>query len=410
MASINKQKGAPPPSARVRPYILSKLGFTASQGLILVILARFGGIEQVGFYAFGLAIVSPVFLLCNLRVQDVVATGRCDFRQWKDTTFIATTSSLVGIGASVGIAMTTGHHEAVPIIAPLSCIKFVESLCQLSEGFAQARGDLGSAAIATAARSVHQPVTILLVMQKYEVGTALWVAATVLLVQYLAYDLRLLPLGLQAHMAAPSGLAALVVSLAPLGLSAMLLSLNQNLLRVIVQAELSAEALGLFATVAYTVRVGAVAARALAQSATPSIRLAVERSDLTTVRRIVQAVAVRVAGFGLVVSLPLVIFNSEVFTFVFGPAFDPGVSLTAGVLLAGLFVYVNTALTFGSVATGKHGEQLAVMVVGLLVSVGAAVWWVDSWGVVGVAYAWSLGEFVRMLLLSAALRRDRSMV
>ena len=53
---------------------LGKLIYTASRGILLIIIAKLGTSVMVGQYALAVAITSPAFLLADLNLRAVFAT------------------------------------------------------------------------------------------------------------------------------------------------------------------------------------------------------------------------------------------------------------------------------------------------------------------------------------------------
>ncbi len=390
--------------------IASKLVYAAAQGVQLVIIARFGGSVDVGLYALALAIVSPIFLLTNLRLQDILATQESAGREWRNHLLLTCWTNGAGVLCVVALALAWGRPELLAVMVPLALAKLMEALMRTAYGYAQGQGRRKDLVLSTLARAATSTAALALGYAVSGLVTGLWLVAAAWAVQCLAYERRFLPWGgeLESNtVLAPevhASLGRLFVTLVPLGASAMFLSLNQSLIRLVVEGQVGLEELGVFASVAYLVRIGAVAARGVAEVTVGRLRRSRGERYLWDAVRLPTAL---VGLAGAVGGALVVLAGPAVFPVIFGPDFVPTTWLLIGVMSAGIFIYMSTALSLGVVATGGHRRQLIIVAGTTALTLALAFALVGPLGMAGAAAAWAVGEALRAALLAVQVRSAR---
>lgn len=383
-------------------FIASKTFFTASQGVVLIAIARFEGAAEVGLYALAVAITSPIFLLTNLRVQDVLATDAVADTQWRTYLRVTAAVNAVGLVLSLLVALFWPTTDVLAVVIPLALAKWVEAVSFACHGYAQSQGRIDRVAGATAVRGLLAAATCVLGLAIADLPTALWLMLGVWLAQLLVYDLRFLPWRSARKTGVPS--LPIFARLLPLGIAAALLSLNQHAIRLVVDGRVGIVALGVFATVAYTVRLGAVIARAASQASSAELRSAQVSGSEREVWEAIKRPTLVVGTVGLVLGAVMVLVGPTLFPLAFGPQVSPERPLLALVMTAGLFVYTNTTLTMAVVAKGQHAQQMLIVGSTLVVSLLLAIVLTGPWGLLGASAAWIVGESLRTLGLILILR------
>lgn len=391
-------------SGRAAILMAGKLSMTASQGLILVILARLGGAVDVGLYTLALAIVSPVFLLSHMRMQDVIATHPRNAEVWAAHARILLATGLIALVVAVGLSLVWPTPDLWKVVLPLTVTKAAESVVFTCHGYWQSQGRVFRIAASNMVRATSALATVGLGTWLWGLAAGVSFMALAALSQLFVWELRQVPSLREAG--SPRTLLRLLRGVAPLGLVAMLLSLNQNVVRLIVEFHVGTAELGIFAASAYLVRTGAIAAQAIGQEGAPRIREARSKGD----SHALYAAGMRSAGQALVVGAIMVVIGlwigPEVVGSLYGDQFRPNLALLVIILLAGVPLFGSTALSVTTVASGRHRSYVAVVSIGLIVTAVAALALTPGWGLIGAAVAWAAGEFVKFGLMVALLRRD----
>lgn len=383
--------------------VTSKLAYAASQGVILLALARLGGAAMAGTYALLIAVISPVFLFTNLRVQDLVSTGRSG-RPVGDYIRATRTSNALGVLACLVVAVVALRSDALLAVIGLAIAKYFEALSRGAYGHAQHEGQYGRAILSNLGHAIFPAAALVAgLLWTERLGPALLLMALPWMLQYLLWERTFfarMPVGREWSLSTDW---CLLASLVPLGASAMLLSLNQSIVRVALSSLTSVAVLGVFASVAYTVRLGAVIARGAAEL---HVRAMGRAADLPELRRAAARPLVATALTGLVLGALMVALGPWAWPLVFGPEFRPDRGLLAMVALAGMFVYATTGVSLAVVASGRHTGQLMASLAGVIVTAMLIVPLITAWGAIGAATAWAVGEGVRFAMMLRQLADD----
>ncbi len=381
---------------------LGKGAMTVGQGVVLVLIARGLGAEQVGLYTLALAVVSPVFLFAQMRAQDVLATVADPSQQWPAQARLLLATSLGAVVVSLGVSLLWPRDGLWQVVLALAAAKVAESFLFALQGIWLAESRFSRVAWTTASRSV---TSVLAMAVGVAVGS-LWVGVALTAVLWVAQvavrDLPTVSLGSPVPVRRRD-LTQLWWQLAPLGVVGMLVSLNQTVVRVALDASVGLAALGVFASTAYVVRSGSVVAQAIGGAAAPRLRAGVGRAGVR--RRVAVGSAVRGLAVGVLLWAAGVAGGPTLLGWLFGPEIEPSRAVLAAVLAAGPPLFASTALATSTVSTGEHRSYAWAVGASLLVTAVAAVVLVPALGLVGGGLAWAVGEGVKAMLLWRVVAR-----
>ena len=235
--------------------------YNFSQWLLLVILARAAGPEEVGRFTLLLAITAPVFVTVGLNLRVVVATdaaGRWRMNDYFALQPIANAGSAalsIAVGALLGL-----HGETLLALSVLTLAKATESRSQVYYGYFQRHRRFDLLAVSLFARALLGPVGFLTGILA---GGGLVAACAGLAVGWLLCQLLLDSPNSRRIAAAggtpirdpagtsPARLWALARVASPLGIDKGISSLAVNVPRYSVQSTLGAASLGVYGGLAY---------------------------------------------------------------------------------------------------------------------------------------------------------------
>jgi O-antigen/teichoic acid export membrane protein len=178
-------------------------------------------------------------------------------------------------------------------------------------------------------------------------------------------------------------------SVLPLGIAALLISLNGNLPRYVIAERFGEAELGVFTAMAYLVVAGSMLINVLGQAAVPRLARAAAGHD----RRSYVDLMARMLLIGLVFGLSGLavsgLLHREVMELLYGEAFTSSSQLLVWVMLAGTMTYLTSCLGFG--LTALRLFRLAPLTYGLACGVNLALCWLlaPGLGLLGVILAWT---------------------
>ena len=406
------------------------LVYAASQGALLVLLAKLGSTEAAGRFALALAITTPIMRFTGLELRSIQATdatGQFDFADYFKLRLLG---NLVAMLLILGVLIAGGYSpQAVVTIALLALAKFVEFTSDVFHGVFQQQERMDMIAVSSTIKAVASltAATIGLLLTGTAQGAIggllfAWIASA------LCFDapraLRMLRqnqprknlfevLWGRAGAGGVHGfrkLWELAWLASPLGVVRLLLSLGFNLPFYFLALYGTPEELGVFAILVYFV---AVQRRMLmnpsAQSACPRLARLFVAGHKTRIHQILAILAITggllgVAGVAIAVGggralLPL-LTGSEDNAYLTGLVW---------LMAAAIFANLDAPLNFALVATRQLRWQVPVNLIHLVLLFGLLQFLVPRYGLAGAGaallYSHLAAIVMKTLLLETILWR-----
>jgi O-antigen/teichoic acid export membrane protein len=266
------------------------LVYAAGQWATLMLLAKLADPVMLGQFALGLAITTPVFMLANLSLRNVLVTdarGKIPFGGYLGLGLITTPLAMLLVG---GITLGCDYSsETAKVVLAVTLAKTMESISLILYGLMQRQERMDRVGRSQIFRGILPPLGMGLCL--WLTGNVLWGALTMAAAWGLvlvAYDLpnaaRLLA-KMRRNSSSPDTLKPLfdpvtlrrlLVTALPLGLTFMFVALNINMPRYF----LDEHSLGIFAAVASPILVGNTIILSLGQANLPRLARASADRDL----------------------------------------------------------------------------------------------------------------------------------
>jgi O-antigen/teichoic acid export membrane protein len=363
--------------------------YAAGQWAVLSLIAKLGGNEMLGQYALALAITSPVVMLSHLNLRAVLATDVSERHPFGDYFAVRLATTALGVVVIAAIALVSGYSWALAatiLVTGLS--QSVETVSDIYYGALQRRDRMEQIARSMIARGILSVAAL---------GAALWITRDLIwavlalalgrLVVLLAYDR---PRGAAGESLSRSGWQAelaIMRTALPLGVVLMLISLNTNLPRYVIERRLGTAELGAFAAVASLMTVGSTVVNALGQAATPRLARYFSDHDLPHFRRL----AFRLAALGLALGaagvLGSALLGKVVLRVVYRPEYAAYSGLLVAVMGAAVIGYIAIILGYVSTSARVFAPQMPLFCC-VAASSGIASWiLVPRFGLYGAALA-----------------------
>jgi O-antigen/teichoic acid export membrane protein len=319
----------PPPSLRAnfRWTLAGNLIYSLCQWGMLSVLAKAGNVNIVGQFALGLAISAPVFMFTNLGLRAVQVTDGSREYRFADYFTLRLLTTVLGLLVVVILVFTSRYdHVTRGVILLVAVAKSFECLSDVIGGLLQLHEHLDQAAVSLMIRGA---LSILVFGTTFLCSHSLIASTAAMCVAWLAvligYDLRRAKDALapdepyfRLDWRVERKLALLAL---PLGFVTMLLSLNGNIPRYLVEHYGGPAQLGIFASLAYVLLAISTIVNALGQSATVRLSSMFAARDLGGFRSLM----FKLVGLGFAVSvlgLPLAaMFGRSLLTLLYRPEY-----------------------------------------------------------------------------------------
>ena len=430
MSSASEFSSSIPPVTSVSPVIRplslrenfawtlpANLVYAACQWGILVVLAQVGGKPLVGLYVLAASITVPVFVCHSLQLRALQATdtnGEFRFGDYLGLRLISTASALL---VTVGIAWWTGHRDgAWWAVILLACAKSFESVSDVIYGLLQqnermdrvARSKalhggslllglgLGAVVVGDIVGAISGLVVArLLVLLAYDLPAARWIART-----NTGQALR--------PRWDPVVMKGLIAQGLPLAVVTLLISLETNIPRYLVDYQLGLAALGLFGAVAALITAGGTFTRAMNQVASPRLAALYHSGNLAGFRRMLGGILAIYLVLGLLGLAMVPLMGRWLLDTLFGAEFVEHQDLLLVVMLAAAVAYQSGALTAAMISIRAIRSQLPLRLMTVVTSLAGCVFLMPRWGLLGAGMALVLAKLpfvvVSLVILLRATR------
>ena len=408
------------PDVRLRPPSLRKNfawtltgngTYVACQAGWLIVFAKLGSPAMLGQFAIGLAVCAPIVMFTRLQIRDIQATDARDEYRFGDYLWLRLTSTVIGIVVIAAIAVLAGYNrgDALALLA-IAFFRGVESVSDVIYGLLQKweRFDLVSRSLMIKGPASLVALGVMLYFTKSVALGAVGImvswfalmlfydapnARRLMHAQGITEDLRPGSIWSSGRMPIIRKLVWLAL---PLGIVALLDSLNQNTPRYAIQHYLGDASLGYYAAMASAVVAGNMVVSALANSAQPRL----SRSyiyDLPAFMRL----AWKLVQFGVVLGggavIVALLFGRPLLAFFYTPEFARNADVFVWIMVAAGLGYIARFLVY-TMTAARYLKAQAPLYASALAAISVLSWWlVPIHGLLGAAWAICVGMTVLVL-------------
>ena len=338
--------------------------------LLLVVLNKLGSTAEAGRYSLALAITGPVFMFANLRFASVLGSDMRDQVPLADY-FTVRAWLLLSAFGFVFVSVTFREATSVSwVLLFVALTKVTEAISGLCCGVQQRIERMDRIAISLVANGVSA-ICVFAAIYSLTRNLALasaGIAAARLLVM-LCYDIPMTRKAAQqpvfsgtkgGHLHDVDSLAerrhrkwTLMLSAAPLGITATLISLTSNIPRYVLTAVFDERKLGMYASIAIVLQAGNLVFRAVEQPVLPRLALAAKQRDATRFWRLLISMCGVFLAIALVGGVISFLFGGQLLSLVFTSKFR-----TFGTVLSFVTVAAAVAQIAGMIESSLIAARL----------------------------------------------------
>jgi O-antigen/teichoic acid export membrane protein len=394
--------------------------YGACQWAMLSAVAKLGTPEMVGQFALAFAITAPVIMAADLHLGGLQAT---DARgAWRFGDYLALRLSSLAVAAVFIAACVAAlyRNETGVVVAVVGLAKVVESISGVYLAFLQRHERMDWSSRSVMIKGVASLVALVAGLAiggslRWGVAGLALAWAAVLVLYDVPHAARLAravgepPLRPEWRLHALGRLAVLTL---PLGLAALLASLQSNVPRYLVVRILGERELGFFAAASYLIVVGGRFMTALGVSAAPRLARHHAAGDA---RRFARLVLQLLATMGVVAAGGVAVawaFGGPLLAWLYRPEYATQAHVLVVLMAAAALSYGAMLLQFAMTASRALRPQPLVLAAATAVTSVACLAWIPERGNLGAALAMALGFLVHLLgnaaATAAAVRRLRA--
>ncbi len=361
--------------------------YAVCQWLVLVVVARMGGTNEVGIFALALSLCTPVMMFFNLGMRTILASDVGEENTLSDYLIFRATTATLGLIICLGIALWYGQ-PSIWVIVAVGASKTVETIVDFFYGLNQRAMRLDRIAKSLILRGTIGTASLAIVY--YATGSLPMAAscyAVSWIVVLLLFDRR------AAHSAIVFDRVTMTASLrnflkngVPLGVTALFVNLSPNIPRYVLEQHAGADQLGIFSAMAYFITVGTVVVAAVGQSLVPVLARHYADGNMAAFRTYSARALGFAVGIGLAGVLLTLVIGRFVLTLLYGVKFATHASLFPLFALAATVAYAGNVLGYVISAAKIFVGQAPAFMISVIVSVIASYALIPSMGIKGAAY------------------------
>lgn len=376
--------------------------YSASQFIILIMLAKFGEPELVGLYTLGLALTAPIMMFTNLQLRQIQATDTILYFKFGDYFGLRIITSIVAIFITM-IVILIGKYDLGKsiIILLVACTKIMDSFSEVVYGQLQQRERMdyiGKSRIIKGSLTVIV-IGVSLILTKSLVMSLIFMNIAWFLI-FLLYDRRKARLYLENINPDFNfdKLKSLVKLSFPLGIVLMLGSLNTNLPRIIVDKFEGAETLGYFASIAYLLVVGNTFIQAVGQAVAPQLAKLYKNKLYSKFKNMVLKLTLLGFAIGSIGTIIAVFFGELILKIIYDNSYANFNHILVIVMFAGIFTFSSSFMGYCITGMRLFKIQPIIGVLSLLVTLISSIILIPTFGITGAAYTLIFGGCAEFLL------------
>jgi O-antigen/teichoic acid export membrane protein len=369
---------------------------------LLVALTKIGDTRMAGQYTLGLAVTAPVVIFLGFNLRGVIvsdARRECPLGVYLAFRLLAMATAMCVIGAIVLIA---GYRRETAIVIMLIALaKIIEAISDIFFGYFQQNERMDQITISMIVRGI---LSVLLFIDGMWIFGSVWGGVAGLITAWLTTLLLFdIPRAVRfaRHRAAHQQTAMksfwpewdyrqirrLFILSAPLGVVAMLISLNINIPRCLVESWHGEVALGIFGPITYFMVLGNVVTMALGQSAAPRMaRYYVEGNRSAVVSLLLKQ---KLLGLllGIVAIAIVAVAGPWILTVAFGPEYADSGRVFLLLTIACGISFVSYFSSLFLIAIRAFWIQIPLTFSLTLVTLIAGIMLIPTYGLMGAAAA-----------------------
>ena len=393
--------------------------YAACQWGMLIALAKLGSPEMLGQFTLGLAIAAPVVMFTNLQLRIIQASDVKQQFAFVDYLGLRLLATLVGLVIILGISFSVGYRqETILVILIVGLSKGFEAISDVFYGLIQQHEHMDRIALSL---MIKGPLSLTLLVvgictTKSVIGGVFGLAIAWAVVLF-AFDIpsgflilsktnyfkskqqiiekKIRYIKPRWHLKTLTKLFWLCL---PLGLVMMLISLNTNLPRYLIEHNFGERDLGIFAAISYLMVAGNIVIGALGESATPRLAKYYAEANYLAFRSLLLkmlGIAVFIGGIAILISA---VAGKAILTTLYSPVYGQYANLLTWLTLAATLSYMASFLGYGVTAARYLRIQLPLFTLITGVTALTCFWLLPTMGLMGAAIALTISSFIHFVL------------
>ncbi|WP_232696499.1 oligosaccharide flippase family protein [Brevibacillus daliensis] len=370
--------------------LIGNIVYACSQWGVLIVISKLGSTAMLGEFAIGLAISAPVFMFLNFQLRAILASDANDqFRVNQYVGLRIFSNVLAIIFLFVIVSMLSYSLEQKLIILLITVSKAIESFSDITYGILQKSEKMKQIAISLMLRGMSMIMIVLLTLYVTEslmlamIGQCMaWLGV------FIFYDRKnAKKIDKLQPVIDKSQLWQLLKTGLPMGITALLLSLNTNIPRYFIEHFQGAYGLGIYIAIESIIAVPQTLSDALAQSTLPQMSKSYAKKDMFAFRSLLRKLMIIGVVMGIVQILVAAVAGSFILRLMYNPDYAHYSILFIGFMILSAMLNFQTFLNMSINSVRIFQLQLPINLAKLLIIVILSVLLINDFGITGALIA-----------------------
>lgn len=385
--------------SRLSWSLTGNIVYAFSQWLIITIIARFGSTNDLGIYSLGLAVTAPIVLFFNFQQGTILATdskNEFKFNQYFGSRIINLTISFVVILPISFIYFD--NKKAFIVILLMGLVKYFESLSDICMGLFQKRERIDLIGKSQLHRGL---LTVLVVGSIFILFRDIIVAVLGLLIlmiiRFFSYDLKKVSTFTNVIPSFDNSWLKLIKLSFPLGIVALINSLNSNIPRYLLEYFSSLGDVGIYSALTYILLASGMVIRPISLMVAPKLASAYNNSKIKGIYRINSRLILFSISIALMFIL-IVFFHGEILLkLIYGEEYIQYNNILIIISFTIFFTILTTFFNINLVAARAYKAQPILNFLVTIITLVMGSYLIKNYGLTGAAYSLLISTGVQTL-------------
>jgi O-antigen/teichoic acid export membrane protein len=379
---------------------LGNIVFSFGQWAILAILTKLVIVEEVGNYSYAVAFTAPFVLFFQMQMRSIQITDTNDEYSFNDYFGARIISSITSLIFIIIMSLVFGNDIPMTIlIASVTLLKLSDSISDIFYGLFQKHEYMKHIAISMIIKSIITVLFFFLVLRitKSIIISVLFITILKSLI-IIIYDFYKARNYTKVNPVFNNYILIKLLKVSfPLGLMSLLISLDSNIPKYVIEHFEGVESLGYFSVLSYINMAGGQMITSISQASTP--RLAVLYTYNNKKMFIRMLIKLTMIGFAIGVTsiLFVLLFGEEFISILYSKEYANHMNVFITIMIAGAINYTASFLGNGMTAARAFKIQPFLGIIWVLTSLAISVVMVPTFGLLGGAIALVISAIVKLV-------------
>jgi O-antigen/teichoic acid export membrane protein len=379
---------------------LGNIVFSFGQWAVLAILTKLVVVEEVGNYSYAVAFTAPFVLFFQMQMRSLQITDTNDEYTFNDYLGFRIISSLISLIFIVFISLMFGNDMRLTIlIASVTLFKLSDSMSDIFYGLFQKHEYMKHIAISMIIKATITVLFFFITLRlTHNIILSVLFVTFLKTIIIIIYDLHKASNYIKIYPLFDNNvLIRLLKASFPLGLMSLLMSLDSNIPKYVIEHFEGVESLGYFSVLSYINMAGGQMITSISQASTPRLAILYTYENKKMFIRMLLKLTMIGFAIGVFSLLFVLLFGEEFISILYSKEYTKHMNVFIVIMIAGAINYTASFLGNGMTAARAFNIQPVLGIIWVLTSLIVSLVMVPKFGLLGGAIALVFSATVKLV-------------